>query len=121
MFKTYLETQRAIITEDNPNNGICFDGAVEPSQYFGNKCRLAFLLKETNGNKSNGERNEILSDWDYMEWVREQASNRVLLYNPFGRHSFSAQSHICRSENFCKASFTRVIGLNQDRRPSRRS
>lgn len=74
MFQEYLKTYRSIITENDPNNGICFDGAVDEDCYFERTERLMFLLKETNGNKNNGERTQRHSDWDYMSWVREQAS-----------------------------------------------
>lgn len=60
MFKAYLEQYRDIITENNPNNGICFDGAVSPDDYFTREHRPMFLLKETKGNNNNGERNAIL-------------------------------------------------------------
>lgn len=73
MFKEYLMQYRDEITEGNPNNGICFDGAVNQEKYFAREKRLMFLLKETNGNKNNGEKNEVNEDWDYMEWVRKQA------------------------------------------------
>lgn len=86
MFQEYLKKYRESITENNPNNGICFDGAVDPDSYFGKEHRLAFLLKETNGNKNNGDKNEVLSDWDYMEWVRQQAEGRQPLYRSVYRN-----------------------------------
>lgn len=86
MFKSYLQARRETITENNPQNGICFDGAVDPPRYFANEIRLAFLLKETNGNKNNGEHNEILEDWDYMKWVNRQADNIEPLYRSVYRN-----------------------------------
>ena len=66
MFKEYLSQYRYEITEGNSNNGICFDGAVNPELFFTHSKRLMFLLKETNGNDMNGKRNNITTDWDYM-------------------------------------------------------
>lgn len=73
MFQDYLKQYRDVITEGNPKNGICFDGVVNAEKYFGKEKRLMFLLKETNSNKMNGEKNEINADWNYMEWVQKQA------------------------------------------------
>ena len=86
MFKEYLEPYRDIITENNPNSGICFDGAVSPDDYFTREHRLMFLLKETNGNNNNGERNDVLADWDYMEWVRMQTAQSEPLYRSVFRN-----------------------------------
>ena len=86
MFKEYLEQYRGIITENNPDNGICFDGAVRPDVFFARERRLMFLLKETNGNNNNGERNDVLTDWDYMEWVRMQAEQAEPLYRSVFRN-----------------------------------
>ena len=86
MFKAFLEAHREIIIEPNAHNGICFDGAVDTLRYFKNKQRLVFLLKETNGNKNNGERNENLTDWDYMEWVRKQSDGIEPLYRSVYRN-----------------------------------
>lgn len=86
MFKDFLKRYRETITENNPNNGICFDGAVSPDDYFTHENRLMFLLKETNGNNNNGERNDVLADWDYMEWVRMQAEQTEPLYRSVFRN-----------------------------------
>lgn len=86
MFKDYLEKYRETITENNPNNGICFDGAVDRNCYFAREKRLMLLLKETNGNKNNGEKNEILGDWDYMKWVHDQANQKESLYRSVFRN-----------------------------------
>lgn len=100
MFKEYLKQYRSIITENNPNNGICYDGAVDPVRYFSNKNRLLFLLKETNGNNNNGGHNEILSDWDYMEWVRNQADAIEPLYRSVYRNiaMWSKMFAVCANE-----------------------
>ena len=73
MFQDYLQKHRETITQNDPNNGICYDGIVDQSRYFSKDKRLLFLLKETNGNKNNGQPNEKQNDWDYMAWVRKQA------------------------------------------------
>lgn len=80
MFKEYLRQYRHEITEGNPNNGICFDGAVNPELFFAHNKRLMFLLKETNGNDMNGKRNNVTTDWDYMAWVQKQANGEEDLY-----------------------------------------
>lgn len=86
MFTEYLKQYRGSITEANLNNGICFDGAVNQIEYFKRDKRLAFLLKETNGNKNNGERNEVNTDWNYMEWVQKQADGEEGLYRSVFRN-----------------------------------
>lgn len=86
MFTEYLKQYRESITEGNPNNGICFDGIVNETKYFKRDKRLVFLLKETNGNKDNGEHNEVNTDWNYMEWVQKQADMKVPLYRSVFRN-----------------------------------
>lgn len=86
MFKDYLLQYRDSITECNPKNGICFDGAVDPERYLAKKPRLLFFLKETNGNNNDGSVNTELSDWDYMQWVRDQACMKEPLYRSVYRN-----------------------------------
>lgn len=86
MFKEYLSQYRYEITEGNSNNGICFDGAVNPELFFTHSKRLMFLLKETNGNDMNGKRNNITTDWDYMAWVQKQANCEKDLYRSVFRN-----------------------------------
>ena len=86
MFKEYLSQYRNVITDNNLNNGICFDGAVNPDRYFAKTPRLLLLLKETNGNNNDGTAATELTDWDYMEWVRAQASKTVPLYRSVYRN-----------------------------------
>lgn len=86
MFKEYLNHYRYEITKGNTNNGICFDGAVNPSLFFTHDKRLMFLLKETNGNNMNGKRNEVTTDWDYMAWVQKQANCEENLYRSVFRN-----------------------------------
>ena len=86
MFQDYLQQYRESITECNPKNGICFDGAVEPERYLEKRPRLLFFLKETNGNNNDGSTNIELSDWNYMQWVRDQAYQKVPLYRSVYRN-----------------------------------
>lgn len=86
MFKEYLTRFRESITEGNPNNGICFDGAANPEVYLSKRPRLLFFLKETNGNNNDGSKNDVLEDWDYMEWVRNQAAQQEPLYRSVYRN-----------------------------------
>lgn len=86
MFREYLEQFRDVITENNTKNGICFDGVADRKQYFSREKRLMFLLKETNGNDNNGDKNDVLTDWDYMEWVRKQALREEPLYRSVYRN-----------------------------------
>lgn len=86
MFQDYLQQYRESITECNPKNGICFDGAVEPDIYMTKRPRLLFFLKETNGNNNDGSSNTELSDWNYMEWVRNQACQKEPLYRSVYRN-----------------------------------
>lgn len=86
MFQEYLNKFREVITEENPNNGICYDGVVDKDRYFSNKKRLMFLLKETNGNDYNGDRNYKLTDWEYMNWVFKQALGTEPLYRSIYRN-----------------------------------
>ena len=90
MFQDYLQQYRESITECNPKNGICFDGAVEPERYLEKRPRLLFFLKETNGNNNDGSTNIELSDWNYMQWVRDQAYQKVPLYR-----SVQTVRHVC--------------------------
>lgn len=80
MFKEYLSQFRNVITDGNDNNGICFDGVVNPNVFKKQKKKLIFLLKETNGNNNDGTNCVYHEDWDYMKWVQEQANGEVGLY-----------------------------------------
>ena len=86
MFKDYLNKFRGLITEENENNGICYDGVVDKEHYFAREKRLMFLLKETNGNDNNGDRNDVLNDWEYMGWVYNQALMKEPLYRSVYRN-----------------------------------
>lgn len=86
MFTEYLTQYRDSILNGNTDNGICFDGAVNPEIYFAKKPRLMFLLKETNGNNNDGTENTHLYDWAYMDWVGQQARREVPLYRSVYRN-----------------------------------
>lgn len=87
MFKDYLRQYRDCITECDPNNGICFDGAVDPERYMEKRPRLLFFLKETNGNNNDGSEKTKQDDWeDYMPWVRDQACQKEPLYRSVYRN-----------------------------------
>lgn len=86
MFQEYLNSFRELITEGNKNNGICFDGVVDKERYFSREKRLMLLLKETNGNDNNGDRNDVLTDWVYMDWVHNQALGKEPLYRSVYRN-----------------------------------
>lgn len=86
MFKEYLNQYRFEITEGSGKNGICYDGAVNPEKYFTQEKRLMVLLKETNGNNMDGTKNEVVSDWNYMDWVQKQARGDVPLYRSIFRN-----------------------------------
>ena len=53
-------------------NGICYDGIVEEAVFESLPKKVAFLLKETNGNDPSGVRSGELSDWDYRAWLQEK-------------------------------------------------
>ena len=99
MFKEYLKQYREIITDNNPNNGICFDGVVS-EHFFSRDKRLMLLLKETNGNDNNGDRNDVLTDWNYMDWVYKQALQEEPLYRSVYRNiaMWSRMFNICIDE-----------------------
>lgn len=86
MFKEYLNQFRELITANNPDNGICYDGVVDKEHYFSKEKRLMFLLTETNGNDNNGRRNDVLNDWEYMAWVYNQALMKEPLYRSVYRN-----------------------------------
>ena len=86
MFKEYLLQYRKAIVGDNENNGICFDGTPNPDRYFSKTPRLMFFLKETNGNNNDGTSATELTDWDYMSWVRDQATQKKSLYRAVYRN-----------------------------------
>jgi hypothetical protein len=56
-------------------NGICFDGIVDEVVFYEQSQKVIFLLKETNGNNSNGKAPESYKDWDYIGWLEHQQAN----------------------------------------------
>lgn len=67
-----LAASRDILLHGEPTNGLCFDGIVDEVCFARQPVKLAVLLKETNGNDENGGHREVLSDWDYRSWLKEQ-------------------------------------------------
>lgn len=63
---------QADVTTKTLKNGICYDGIVEETMFESLPQKVVFLLKETNGNDSDGERPNELSDWDYRAWLQEK-------------------------------------------------
>lgn len=66
-----LEDNRNILLDGEENNGICFDGIINESEYS----NVVVLLKETNGCDANGNLPEKLEDWDYCKWLKEQQAD----------------------------------------------
>ena len=56
-------------------NGICFDGIVDETIFYAQPKKVAFLLKETNGNDAGGRTPESYTDWDYRGWLQHQQAN----------------------------------------------
>lgn len=67
-----LTENREILLNGELTNGICFDGIVDEDCFDKQATKLAVLLKETNGNDSEGNHQEVLPDWDYRSWLKEQ-------------------------------------------------
>lgn len=67
------ENRQALLGKDK-HNGLCYDGIVDEKAYSAQEYKLAFLLKETNGNKPDGAAPDAYEDWDYVAWIRERQS-----------------------------------------------
>lgn len=79
-----INDNRQDIINGEENNGICYDGVVDERGWKNSPVRLAFLLKETNGNNSDGKAPEEYSDWKtYMEWIAEFATRKTRIYPTF--------------------------------------
>lgn len=74
IIKSLLENERDILLNGQLGNAICFDGIVDEQTYDQQRYRLAFLLKETNGNTSDGTAPDHYDDWDYAGWIRDKQS-----------------------------------------------
>lgn len=57
-------------------NGICFDGIVDEQVFNTQKKKIMFLLKETNGNNSDGQAPEKYEDWPYQSWLQNKQSEK---------------------------------------------
>ena len=80
----WLLQNRDILLNGDINNATCYDGIVDERVYSNQKDRLAFLLKETNGNTSKGEKPECYKEWDYVGWIRDkQSMGDEALYQTF--------------------------------------
>ena len=86
MFISYLNKYRNDILGNDTDNGICYDGPVDKLKFLERENRLLFLLKETNGNDNDGKRNTSFNDWNYMEWVHQQATQEKPLYRSVYRN-----------------------------------
>lgn len=78
-----LDSIRKDLLNGNNNNALCYDGIVSEKDYKKSDFKLAFLLKETNGNDSDGESPEKYEDWDYIGWIRDIAEGKEKLYPTF--------------------------------------
>lgn len=72
-----LTENREILLNGEPTNGICFDGIVDEDCFDRQPVKLTVLLKETNGNDSEGNHQDVLPDWDYRSWLKEQQSEGI--------------------------------------------
>lgn len=81
--KEFLDNAREVLLDGELNNALCYDGVVNEEKYEKAKPKLAFLLKETNGNGPKGEAPEKYDDWDYMKWVRDIVAKKEKLYPTF--------------------------------------
>lgn len=79
--KRLLNSNRESLLNGDKSNAICYDGVVDEKNFC--EIRLAFLLKETNGNTSKGEQPEKYEDWNYVEWIGKLASREEPLYPAF--------------------------------------
>lgn len=74
IIKSLLEANRDILLNGQLGNAICYDGIVDEKIYNRQRYRLAFLLKETNGNSSDGTAPDHYDDWDYVGWIQDKQS-----------------------------------------------
>lgn len=59
---------------------VSFDGVVDEETFLSSEIRTAFLLKDINGEETvivNGKKTtqQMTSDWEYMDWLYDQATN----------------------------------------------
>lgn len=77
LIRKLLENNRDILLNGDYNNAISYDGIVDEGEYSHQNFRLVFLLKEPNGNKSDGSIPGYYEDWDYVNWIKEYQSTGV--------------------------------------------
>ena len=68
-----LKSNREVLLNGEKNNAICYDGFVNEEQY----ADVVVLLKETNGNGADGKMPEVLEDWDYYKWLKNQQVDNI--------------------------------------------
>lgn len=84
LIRKLLEDNREVLLSNDTNNAIAYDGIVDEKTYSNQRYKLAFLLKEVNGNTSNGQCPDHYDDWDYVGWIREnQSSGKEKIYPSF--------------------------------------
>ena len=74
LIRNLLENNKELLLNNNLNNAVCYDGIIDESVYSNHKYRLAFLLKETNGNTTDGCIPQKYDDWDYVGWIKNSQS-----------------------------------------------
>ena len=70
--KLLLKSNREKLLNGDQNNGICYDGVVDNAIYNEQEIKVVVLMKETNGNTHDGQKQEIQHDWDYTGWLKHQ-------------------------------------------------
>lgn len=84
LIKELLIRNRNTLLNNDFKNAICYDGIVDEKTYSRQNHRLAFLLKETNGNTPDGKSPESYDDWDYVGWIKDkQSTGEEALYPTF--------------------------------------
>lgn len=84
LIQELLFQNQTVLLNGDEKNAICYDGIVDDRQYCRSKHRLAFLLKETNGNRPNGSQPDRYEPWDYVGWIRDdQSTEDAALYPTF--------------------------------------
>ena len=84
LIRQLLLNNRDILLNGDTNNALCYDGIIDEKTYSNQKFRLAFLLKETNGNNPSGDVPDHYDDWDYVGWIRNlQSTGKEAIYLTF--------------------------------------
>lgn len=83
LIRELFDENRKILLNGDESNAICYDGIVCERKYVNTKMKLAFLLKETNGNNKNGDKPETYEDWNYVEWIKDISEGKEPIYPTF--------------------------------------